>query len=292
MARSRRSCLTVPGSSEKMLAKALRMPADEIIVDLEDAVLPKDKTSETRRRVVDVLLAGGWKARTVAVRVNSVGTEWFEDDVNHLVRAAGSAITCIVLPKVESRDDVEAAAALLDWHETAIGLEVQIESARGLLEVERIAAASPRVEALVFGPGDYACSLGVPQFLIGAIDSTYPGDQWHYPRSRIAVTAHAYGLDAIDGPYGALNDENGLRESARRARLLGFTGKWAIHPNQIAPCNEVFAPSADELGRAERMLAALREAKARGEGVATFDGMMMDEAARKMAEAVLARGAH
>ena len=290
-ARARRSCLTVPGSSERMLAKARTLPADEIVVDLEDAVPPAEKTAATRRRAADALLAGEWSAPTLAVRVNAVGTPWFAVDIDELVRAAGETIDCLVLPKVESPDDVAAAADLLDRHGVSIGLEAQIESARGLLEVERIAASSARLEALVFGPGDYAASLGIPQLEIGAIDPAYPGDQWHYARSRIAVAAHAHGLDAIDGPYAALRDRDGLRESARRARLLGFTGKWAIHPDQIASCNEAFAPSTEELERAERLLAALREAEARGEGAAAFNGTMIDEASRKMAEALVARGA-
>jgi citrate lyase subunit beta / citryl-CoA lyase len=288
-ARARRSCLTVPGSSERMLAKARALPADEVVVDLEDAVPPAKKTSATRRRVAEALLAGEWNAPTVAVRVNAVKTAWFADDVDELVGSAGEAIDCLILPKVETADDVTAAADLLDRHGVSIGLETQIESPRGLLEVERIAASSARLEALVFGPGDYAASLGIPQLEIGAIDPGYPGDQWNYARSRIAVAACAYGLDAIDGPYARLHDPDGLRESARRARLLGFTGKWAIHPSQIAVCNEEFAPSEEELKRAEHLLAVLRDAEARGEGAATFDGRMIDEASRKMAEALIAR---
>ena len=267
------------------------LPADEIVIDLEDALPPAEKTTATRRRVADALLVGEWRAQTLAVRVNAVGTPWFADDIHELVFTASEAISCLVLPKVESPDQIAAAAELLDQHGAPIGLEALIESARGLLEVERIAASSARLEALIFGPGDYAASLGIPQLEIGGIDPAYPGDQWHYPRSRIAVAAHAHGLDAIDGPYAALQDVDGLRESARRARLLGFTGKWAIHPDQIAVCSEAFAPSDEELERAERLLLALSEAEARGEGVATFGGTMIDEASRKMAEALVARAA-
>jgi citrate lyase subunit beta/citryl-CoA lyase len=222
--------------------------------------------------------------------VNAVGTPWFAEDLKRLVPAAGDAIDCLVLPKVESPNSVAEAADLLDAYGSAITLEVQIETARGLLEVERIAAVSPRVEALIFGPGDFAASLGIPQLEIGTIDPGHPGDQWHYVRSRIAVAGHAYGLDVIDGPYSGLRDEAGLRESARRARLLGFTGKWVIHPDQIVACNEVFSPSVEELDRAKRLLAALQEAHVRGEGAAVYGGTMIDEASKRMAEALVARG--
>lgn len=270
------------------MAKARTLPADEVVLDLEDAVPPEQKADA--RRLVAEAVQGEWRAPTVAVRVNAIGSPWFADDLDQLLGSADASIDTLVLPKVESAADVETVAAELDRRGVDTGLEAQIESARALVEVERIAAA-PRLEALVFGPGDYAASLGVFQLHIGAIDPDYPGDQWHYARSRIAAAAHAFGLDPVDGPYAALGDTDGLRESARRARLLGFTGKWAIHPDQLAVCNEVFAPSAAELERAEGVLATLREAEARGEGAATFDGAMVDEASRKLAEALIARGA-
>ncbi len=272
-----------------MLEKARSIPADEIVIDLEDAVAPADKTDATRQRVATAVLAGEWRAPTIAVRVNAPRSQWFMDDLDQVVQAAGEAIDCIVVPKVESVDDVAMVAELLDSRGPSIGLEVQIESARGMVEVERIAGASPRVEALVFGPADYAASLGIPQPDIGAINPAYPGDQWHYARSRIAVAAHAYGLDAIDGPFAALQDADGLRESALRAQLLGFGGKWVIHPDQVGVCNEVFAPSPEEVARAARVLDALQEANTRGAGAASLDGMMIDEASRKLAEALLAR---
>ena len=170
-----------------------------------------------------------------------------------------------------------------------MAVEVQIETALGLTRVEEIAAASPRIEALVFGPGDYAASLGVSQAQIGGIDPAYPGDQWHYARSRIAVAAHANGLDPIDGPFAAFRDEAGLVETARRARLLGFTGKWVIHPGQIEACNREFSPSQDEVTAAHRLLAALDKAAREGRGAAELDGAMIDEASRRLAEAVIAR---
>jgi citrate lyase subunit beta/citryl-CoA lyase len=212
--------------------------------------------------------------------------------MDEIVRGAGSAVDCIVLPKVEAAEDVLLAADVIDRHGVGIGLEAQIESARGLVEVERIAASSPRLETLVFGPGDYAASLGIPQLDIGQIDAAYPGDQWHYPRSRIAAAARAFGLEAIDGPYARLHDDDGLRESARRARLLGFGGKWVIHPDQIDACNDAFSPSEEEVDRARRLLATIRAAEEHGSGATTFDGAMVDEASRKMAEAIVARWSH
>jgi citrate lyase subunit beta/citryl-CoA lyase len=224
------------------------------------------------------------------VRVNAVDTPWFEDDVTELVAQCGAVIDAFVLPKVESPADLDRAVRLLDSVGAADAvLEAQIESARGLMNVEQIAGASERLDALAFGPGDYAASLALPQLDIGTNETEYPGDLWHYPRARIAVAAHAYGLAAIDGPYAVLRDVDGLRESARRARMLGFTGKWVIHPDQIGPCNEAFSPSAEEVERAERLLGALQEARASGRGSAQLDGKMIDEASQRMAEAVVAR---
>jgi citrate lyase subunit beta / citryl-CoA lyase len=287
--RLRRSCLVVPGTSERMLTKATALPADEVILDLEDGVPAAEKTGATRRLVATMLTGREWITPTLAVRVNAIGTRWFEDDVTELVEQAGDAIDALVLPKIESAAEVETATALLDALGADVALEVQIESARGLMNVEEIAAASPRLEALIFGPGDYAASLGLPQLDIGANEDSYPGDVWQYPRSRIAVAAHAFGLDAIDGPYAAIRDEAGLRESARRARLLGCTGKWVIHPDQIAACEELFSPLAAEVARAQRLLGALEEARRRGDGTAQLDGMMIDEASQRMAEAIVAR---
>jgi citrate lyase subunit beta / citryl-CoA lyase len=269
-----------------MLAKAAELAADEIILDLEDAVPANEKTDATRSRVIAAILGSHWHVRTRSVRVNAVGTPWFEDDVRQLVRHAGTAINSIVLPKVESSDDIGTAAALVGGR---VVLEAQIESARGLIEVERIAGASPRLDALIFGPGDFAASLGIPQLDIGGFDQHYPGDQWHYARARIAVAAHAFGLDAIDGPYSAIDDVAGFRESARRARLVGFIGKWAIHPSQISICNETFSPTTDEIRHAELVLATLEQAAQSGYGTAALGGTMIDEASRRMAEAVLGR---
>ena len=254
--RPRRSCLAVPASSERMLEKAATLPADEVVVDLEDGVAPADK--ERARANLPLARARG----TLAVRVN-------KGDAADLAAAAAVA-DVIVLPKVESPDDVAWAAA------AGRPLEVQIETALGLVRVEEIAQA-PRVEALVFGSGDFAASLGVPTLTIGAGAS-------EYAMARIAVAARAFGLQAIDGPYAALDDEAELRSQARRALALGYDGKWAIHPSQIEPLHEVFTPTPEEVERARRNVGT-------ADGAIRHDGGMDDEATKQLAAGELARAA-
>jgi citrate lyase subunit beta/citryl-CoA lyase len=280
-----------------MLEKAAALPADMVFIDLEDAVAPLEKTDETRAKVVRALLAPDWVAQTRAVRVNAVSTRWCFRDLVFVVERAGQALDCIVLPKVESAGHVHFADHLLSQLEAelglerSIGLELQIESPRGLVAIEEIAAASRRTETLVFGPGDFAASLGAPQISVGAVDPDYPGDQWHYVLMRLVTTARAYGLQAIDGPYAAIRDVEGFRKSARRSHLLGFDGKWVLHPDQIATCNEVYVPSRDEYDRAERVLAAYASATGVDRlGAVMFEGEMIDEASRRMAEQIAARG--
>lgn len=275
-----------------MLEKAASLDVDEVILDLEDSIPHDLKTDLTRKAVTDALEQQDWRARICAVRVNAPGTEWFEDDLGSLASLAGGRLDAVVVPKVESAQAVLAVDAVLSRLGLArVALEAQIESAVGLLHVEAIAGASPRLEALVFGPGDYAASLGIPQPVLGGLDPSYPGDQWQYARSRIAVAAHAYGLEAIDGPYADYRDTDGLVAIARLARAVGCTGKWVIHPDQIEPCTAVFAPSADEVEHATRVLAALDEAARSGRGAAQLDGRMIDEASRRAAESILARAA-
>ncbi len=261
--RPRRSCLTVPASSPRMLEKAASLPADEVVVDLEDGVAG-DAKEEARERLATAQARG-----TLAIRVNGLTTPWWRDD---LAAAAEVRPDAAVVPKVESAEDVAAVAELLP---AGVGLEVQIETAHGLVEVERIAAAGPPLEALVFGPGDFAASLGVPVLTIGA-------GSWEYALARIAVAARAFGLQAVDGPYAVLRDLDGLRASAHRALAHGFDGKWVVHPDQIAPVNDVFTPSPEELERARRILAAAN-------GAVLLDGAMVDAASKRLAEAVLAR---
>ena len=280
-----------------MLAKAATLPADMVFIDLEDAVAPLEKTDETRARVVRSLCGQDWVAPTRAVRVNGVSTRWCFRDIVYVVEGAGRALDCITVPKVESAAHVHFVDHLLSQLEAdlglerRIGLELQIESPHGLVAIEEIAAASTRTETLIFGPGDFSASLGAPQLSVGSIEPDYPGDQWHYVLMRIVTTARAYGLQAIDGPYAAIRDAAGFREVARRSHLLGFDGKWALHPDQIAACNEVYAPSNDQYERAERILEAYAAATEGDRlGAVMFEGEMIDEASRKMAEQIAARG--
>jgi citrate lyase subunit beta/citryl-CoA lyase len=280
-----------------MLAKAATLDADQVFLDLEDSVTPELKNDETRMLVARALAGQQWRARTRVVRVNAVGTPWCLDDLLVIVGAAGHALDCVMVPKVEGAAHVEFVSEVLAHVERKnnlwrrIGLELQIESPRGLVDIERITLASARTESLIFGPGDYAASVGVPQLSVGAIEDDYPGDQWHYVLSRIVTTAHAFGLQAVDGPYAAIRDLEGYREVARRSRLLGFDGKWALHPNQIDICNAIYAPSRDEFERAVRILDAYsRATEVDRLGAVMFEGEMIDEASRKMAAAVADRG--
>lgn len=260
-----------------MAAKARGLTADQVMLDLEDSVAAGDKDA-ARRSVVDELERGGWGERIVSVRVNAVGSAAGALDLAALVPVA-SAIDTVVVPKVESGDDVLAVADALP----GIGVEALIETARGLVAVEATAAASDRLMALVFGPIDMAASLGVP-----TLDDAAPSgeDVWQYARMRILVAARAVGAFAVDGPVVALDDEARLRASAARARACGYDGKWVIHPSQIATVNEVFTPTAAEVADARAILDAL---DASGRGAAAIDGAMIDEASRRAAERVLAR---
>ncbi|MGN6797159.1 MAG: HpcH/HpaI aldolase/citrate lyase family protein [Gaiellaceae bacterium] len=257
MPRARRSCLTVPGDDERKLARAATIQADEVILDLEDAVPPARK--DEARAIVERALADlRFAAATVAIRVNRGA-----DDDLALVRAVKPDI--VVFPKVESPDEL----AMIP-----VPAEAQIETARGLAECERIAAA-PGLEALVLGAGDLAASLGVPELTIGE------GAHVEHALMRVLVAARACGVSAVDGPYVKLDDSGGLRRAAMRSRAFGYDGKWCIHPAQIEICNEVYSPTQEEIERARRILGV--------EGVARVDGEMVDEANRRMAEAILAR---
>jgi citrate lyase subunit beta / citryl-CoA lyase len=250
-----------------MLAKAPTLGADEVIVDLEDAVAADGK--EQARGLALAALQRGRLGRTTALRVNARTTPWWEDDLR---AAAAARPDVVVLPKVESAEDVSAAAELLPH---GIGLEAQIETARGLIEAERIAAAGHGLEALVFGPADLAASLGVPVLTIGAGVSDYA-------LARVLAAARASGLQALDGPHARLGDDLGLVLSGRRALEHGYDGKWVIHPAQIEPVNRIFTPSPAEVERARRLLDA-------ASGAARFEGELVDEASRKLADSLLRR---
>ena len=296
MPRSRRTCHAVPGSSERFIAKAVGLEADEIFLDLEDAVAPNEKEA-ARARVIESLNTLDFGSKTVVVRVNGTDTPHYYKDLIEVVERAGGKLDAIMVPKVRTPGDVEMTAKLLTQIELATGLEVgrigieaQIEDATGLLACEAIATASPRMETLIFGPGDYSAAVGIPITTIGAAPDGYPGDHLNYVYSRLVVAARAAGIQAIDGPYARVGDDEGLRSRSALARALGLDGKWTIHPGQIEIVNEVFSPAREQWERAEAMLAAYDSAHRKGAGAAVFEGEMIDEANRKMAERIALAG--
>ena len=296
--RSRRSCLAVPGSSPRFLAKAPGLPADEVFLDLEDAVAPAAKP-QARAAVAAALRTGDWSGKVRAVRVNGATTAWAYRDVIDVVEQAGQQLDVIVLPKVTGPAEVIWLDLLLGQIEQAMGypvgqtgIEAQIEDAAGLAAVDAIAASSPRLEALVFGPADFMASLGMRSLQIGAQPAGYAGgDAFHYPHLRILVAARAHGLQAIDGPYAAIGDAAGLRRAAVSVAALGYDGKWAVHPGQIDEVNAAFSPGQEEYDRAELILAAYEYyTTVQQRGAAMLDGEMIDEASRKLALVAAARG--
>jgi citrate lyase subunit beta/citryl-CoA lyase len=279
-----------------MLTKAPTLPADEVFMDLEDSVAPLAK-EEARGNVVQALKEGDWTGKTVVVRVNGVYTKWCAHDVLHIVENAGDLLDCIMIPKVEYASDVKFVADLLRMIEETtglekrIGLEVQIETATGLRNIHEIADASDRTETLIFGPADMSASLGLPTVTAGLPMPGYPGDHWHHVLSTILIAARDAGLQAIDGPYLLIKDLDGFREMSMRSRALGYDGKWALHPGQVDVLNEVFTPSQEEYDKAEAMLEAYRHAtEIERTGAVMFGNEMIDEASRKMAEQLAARG--
>jgi citrate lyase subunit beta/citryl-CoA lyase len=291
-----RSCLSVPGSQPRFHERAETVPADMVMFDLEDSVAPSAKAT-ARVLVVQALCTHTYAGKVRGVRVNAVDTKWCLDDVREVVEGAGDRIGVIVLPKVEDVDQVHFLHHLLGQLERRmelqrrIGLELQIESARGLQHAPNIAAASDRNRALIFGPGDLGASLHMPGLTIGAFQSGYPGDLWHYARVHMLVAARAHGLQAIDGPYAQIRDLDGLRESAKRAALLGYDGKWVVHPGQVEVVNEVFTPSQEEFDRASAIVEAYRQATEReGMGAVMLEDEMVDEASCRLAEVVVERG--
>jgi citrate lyase subunit beta/citryl-CoA lyase len=261
-----------------MLVKARSLPADEVVIDLEDAVAPAQK-DEARAATVAALGQDDWEVRSIAVRVNGTDTPWFERDVSDLADRFGEAFGSIVVPKVESA----AGLAPLEDLAGSLGVQALIETAAGVARVEEI-AATRRVEALIIGYADLAASLGRPP------SARHDPDRWSYVLEKVLVAARAAGIQAIDGPHLQIDDLDGLAAAARRARELGYDGKWALHPSQIGPINEVFTPTDDELARAQAILDALEQAEGGGgAGAALLDGEMVDEASRKLALNVLAR---
>lgn len=284
--RARRSQLSVPGSSEKMLQKGAESNADHVFCDLEDAVAPSVKV-EARSKIAWALNNLDWGRKTRCVRINDVTTEWCHGDIIEIVEKAGANVDTIMLTKPYTAADVIFLDRMLNQLEKKlklerrIGIEVLIEEVQALQNVEAIATCSDRMECLIFGMGDYSGSQGIDTKDIGATGG-YPGDIFHYARFRITMAARAAGLDAVDGPYANFKNEEGFRSEATRARSLGMVGKWAIHPSQIAPALEVFSPEAKEVARARKMEAAYREAEAKGLGAVQVDGVMIDVAVLRL----------
>ncbi len=294
--RLRRSCLAVPGSSEKMLAKAATLDADQVFLDLEDAVSPLEKEA-SRATVVAALLEQDYSRMTRVVRVNGITTKWCLGDIMEVVSGAGQSLDCIMVPKVEDAATVHFVDHLLTQLEGQhgidhrIGIEAQIESPKGVVNLREIATASDRLETIIFGPGDYAATVGVAQLVIGSVDPDYPGDQWHYALSAIVTTARAFGLQAIDGPYTDIKNIDEYRRLCHRARLVGFDGKWVLHPAQVEVANEVFTPTQEQFEAATRLLEAYHQATTVDRrGAVMHEGQMIDEASRKIATEVVARG--
>lgn len=292
--RVQRSELAVPGSSPRMFQRALESDADCVFLDLEDAVAPDDKVA-AREHVVTALNELDWAghSKTASLRVNGIATPYMYRDLIDVLERAGPAVDTVMVPKVDTAADLYMVGALLSQIETAvgighrIGIEILIESALGMSNVEAIAQANPRLEAMHYGPGDYAASVRARTTEIGGLIADYPGDPWHYGLARMTVACRAHGLRVLDGPYSDFRDPDGLVVAAKRAAALGMDGKWAIHPSQIGPINEIFSPPEAEVAQARRILDALDEAARQGHGAAQLDGKMIDAASARMAENVV-----
>jgi citrate lyase subunit beta / citryl-CoA lyase len=298
--RPRRSCLAVPGSSTKMMGKAQGLPADQVFLDLEDSVAPLAKEG-ARANIVAALNEGDWSGKTRVVRVNDLTTKWTYRDVITVVEGAGPNLDAIMLPKVQSAEQVVWLDLLLTQIEKTVGLEVgiigieaQIENAAGLIAVDDIAAASPRVQTIIFGPADFMASINMRSLIVGEQPPGYDvGDAYHYILMRILMAARAHDLQAIDGPYLQIKDVDGFRRVAGRSAALGFDGKWVLHPGQIEAANEVYSPAQDDYDHAELILDAydFYTSEAGGmRGAVMLGDEMIDEASRKMSLVVAAKG--
>jgi len=298
--RPRRSCLAVPGSNPRFLEKAQSLPADQVFLDLEDACAPLEKEG-ARHKIVDALNNGDWTGKTRTVRVNDLTTHWTYRDVITVVEGAGANLDCIMLPKVQDAAQIHWLDLLLTQIEKTVGLEVgrigieaQIENAKGLVNVDEIAAASPRIETVIFGPADFMASITMKTLVVGEQPPLYDvGDAYHYILMRILMAARANGVQAIDGPYLQVRNPEGFRTVAGRSAALGFDGKWVLHPDQIGIANELYAPTQEDYDHAELILDAYDyyTSEAGGKkGSAMLGDEMIDEASRKMALVIAGQG--
>jgi citrate lyase subunit beta/citryl-CoA lyase len=298
--RPRRSCLAVPGSNPRFLDKARSLPADQVFLDLEDSCAPLVKP-QARKNVVAALNEGGYEGKVRVVRVNDLTTQWTYRDVIEVVEGAGPNLDCVMLPKVQSAAQVQWLDMLLTQIEQTmgfeagrLGIEAQIENAPGLVNVDAIAGASPRIETIIFGPADFMASINMKSLVVGEQPPGYEeGDAYHYILMRILMAARTYGLQAIDGPYLQVRDVEGFRRVARRAAALGYDGKWVLHPGQVEVSNEVFSPSQEDYDHAEEILDAYAyfTSEAGGaKGSVMLGDEMIDEASRKMALVIAGKG--
>lgn len=289
--RLRRCQLAVPGSSDKMMTKAASLGVDHVFLDLEDAVAPNAKV-EARGQIVNALNTLDFGSTIRCVRINDLDTHYAYEDIITVVEGAGDKIDTILVPKVRNACDVRFVDRLLTQIEMKlgitrrIGIELLIEEAEAMMRVDEIAGASDRIEALIFGMGDYSASQGIDTRAIAG-DSGYPGDIWHYARFKMIVAARTYGLDAVDGPFVNFRDGDWFRTECVRAKQLGAVGKWAIHPSQVAIAQEVFSPSQEEVDKAYKAVAAYREAQEQGLGAIQVDGQMVDVATVRLVQKVI-----
>ncbi|TDC03497.1 CoA ester lyase [Nonomuraea longispora] len=296
--RSRRSVLAVPGSNPRFLDKAQTLPVDEVFLDLEDSVAPAAK-QEARKNIVTALREGDWSGKTRVVRVNDLTTQWAYRDVIEVVEGAGEFVDCLMLPKVQEPTDVVWLDTLLTQIEQAmghevgrIGIEAQIENARGLVNVDAVAGSSRRLETLVFGPADFMASINMRTLVVGEQPPGYvEGDAYHYILMRLLMAARMHDLQVIDGPYLQIKDVEGFEKVARRAAALGFDGKWVLHPSQVDAANAVFSPTQEDYDHAELILEAYDYyTSVEKRGAVMLGDEMIDEASRKMALVVAAKG--
>ena len=293
--RIERSELAVPASNWDMVAKAVTSEADVVFLDLEDSVAPGEKVA-SRQNVIRAVRDLDWGAKPTLFRMNALDTPYFYGDLVEVVEAVGDRLDLIMLPKANRPEDVYVVETLLTQIEAnkgfgrPVGLEVQIETAEGLINCDRIAKASPRLEAIIYGPGDYSASVRMPAVSIGSLDewdAAYPGHRYHYVMHRILVAGRAAGLRIVDGPFADFRDPEGYRAACLRARALGYDGKWCIHPGQAPIANEVFAPTSREVAWARRVVDAYEVATREGRGAVAVDNKMIDAASIKMAQVTL-----
>jgi malyl-CoA/(S)-citramalyl-CoA lyase len=301
IARPNRCQLFGPGSRPALFEKMAASAADVINLDLEDSVAPSDKDT-ARANIIAAISAVDWGNKTLSVRINGLDTPYWYKDVVDLLEQAGDRLDQIMIPKVGCAADVYAVDALVTAIERAKGrtkpitFEVIIESAAGIAHVEEIAASSPRLVAMSLGAADFAASMGMQTTGIGGTQENYYmvrdgvkhwPDPWHWAQAAIVAACRTHGVLPVDGPFGDFSDDEGFLAQARRSATLGMVGKWAIHPKQIALSNAVFTPSETAVAEAREILAAMEDAKARGEGATVYKGRLVDIASIKQAEVIV-----